>query len=350
MKKNISIYRPAIKRKDLENVLDSMMQDRIDYGDYARNFEERLSNRIKCHNILVINSYFNAIWLIFEALEIGEGDEVILPSFAPQIYLNIILLKKAKPVLIDLDKNALIPSLEAMQNSITNKTKAVILYHYFGYYYNFKEFHEIFPDIIEDVSSILGGNKVFDNVKLNSSYAVSDFSVKGLITTGEGAAIFCKERKQYKKIFSLLEIGYDQEYYPRISCLMPDLNAAMGISQDKSLNHRLELRKQIGKIYEEAVKKSRGSHLIQEEDKTRIYSDFPMMVKSSLKDAIKYFKRKNVEVIRPFAYPLHHYLNLDKKLFANTEYYYLNSLLLPIYSILNKKDVDLINKIIMSLI
>lgn len=350
MKKFINIFRPAIKRKDLENVLDSMMQDRIDYGDYARNFEERLSNRIKCHNIVVINSYFNAIWLILEALEVNEGDEVILPSFAPQIYLNVILLKKAKPVLVDLDRNYLIPSLEGIQNSITDKTKVLILYNYFGYKYDLKSFYELFPNIIEDVSSIIGANKEFGNIKLNSKYAVCDFSVKSLITTGEGAAIFCNEKKQYKKLFSLLEINYDLEYYPRFSCLMPDLNAAMGISQDKSLNHRLGLRKQIGKIYEEAVKKSRGTFLIQEEDTERIFSDFPIIIKSSLKEAIKYFKKKDVEIIRPFAYTLHHYLNLDKKLFPNTEHYYLNTLLLPIYSILNKKDVDLIYKIISSLI
>ncbi len=350
MKNIVNIYRPTIKRKDLENVLDSMMQDRIDYGEFARNFEERLTNRIKCKNVLAINSYFNSIWLVLEALEVKEGDEVILPSFAPQIYLNIIMMKKAKPVLIDLEKGSLVPSLEAVQNSITEKTKALLLYYYFGFIYDANPYYEVFPNIIEDVTSIIGSNKVFDNIKLNGKYAVCDFSVKGLITTGEGSAVFCSDRKLYKNLFSLLEIDYSLEYQPRFNCLMPDLNAAMGISQDKSLNRRLELRQQIGKIYEEAVKKSRGTSLIQEEDAKRIYSDFPIIIKSSLKEAIKYFRKKNIEVIRPFTYPLHHYINFDKKLFPNTEYYYLNSLLIPIYSILHKKDVDLIYKVIVSLI
>ncbi len=350
MGKTINIYKPSIKRHDLENVLDSMMQDRIDYGEYARNFEERLSNRFNYHNILAINSLFNAIWLILEAMDVKEGDEVILPSFAPQIYLNIIMMKKAKPVLIDLNKDSLKPSLDEIRKNITDKTKALLLYYYFGYIYDNEPYFELFPNIIEDATSIVGANKKYGNLKLIGKFAVSDFSVKSLITTGEGAGIFCNDKKLFKKLLSLLEIDYNSDYYPRFSCLMPDLNAAMGISQDKSLNHRLELREQIGKIYEEAVKKNKSSYLIQEEGAQRIYSDFPIIIKSSLKDVIKYFGKKDVEVIRPFAYPLHHYLNLQKNSFPNTEYYYLKSLIVPIHSSLNKKDVDLIYKIISSMI
>src|SRR4030042_5164526 len=119
MGKILNIYKPSIKRHDLENVLDSMMQDRIDYGEFARNFEERLSNRFNYHNILAINSLFNAIWLILEAMDVNEGDEVILPSFVPQIYLNVIMMKKVKPVLIDLNKDSLIPSLDEIKKNIT---------------------------------------------------------------------------------------------------------------------------------------------------------------------------------------------------------------------------------------
>ena len=169
----------------------------------------------------------------------------------------------------------------------------------------FAQIRAYFPDL---------NQQQFETIKLKLKKNIKSF--KKLIL----------EVLQYKKLFSLLEIDYDLEYYPRFNCLMPDLNAAMGISQDKSLNHRLELRKQIGNIYEEAVKKSRGTYLIKEEDTKRIYPDFPIIIKSSLKDTIKYFRKKDIEVIRPFAYPLHHYLNLDKNLLV---VFFLN--LLPDY-------------------
>src|SRR4030042_2499765 len=179
-----------------------------------------------------------------------------------------------------LNKDSLTPSLDEIKKNITDKTKALLLYYYSGYIYDNKSYFELFPNIIEDVTSIIGANKKYDNIKLIGKFAVSDFSVKSLITTGEGAGIFCNDKKLYKKLLSLLEIDYSTEYYPRLACLMPDLNAAMGISQDKSLNHRLELREQIGKIYEEAVKKNRSTYLMQEEGAKRIYSDFPIIIKS----------------------------------------------------------------------
>ena len=90
--------------------------------------------------------------------------------------------------------------------------------------------------------------------------------------------------------------------------------------------------------------------MIQEDDRKHIYSDFAMIVKSSLKEAIKFFKKYDVETERPFAFPLHHYMNLGKNDFPNTEDYYLHTLMVPIHSTLSKKDVELISKIILSMI
>lgn len=350
MKKKISIYRPSIKRKDLEYVLNCMMNDKIDYGEFAQNFEGRLKNRVGCKNVLAINSYYNAIDIILDALDISEGDEVILPSFAPQIFLNVINRKKIVPVLVDLEEDFLRPSVESVKNAVTEKTKAMFIYYYFGYTFDPRPYVDLVPNIIEDVSSVLGAKYGEASIGSHSAFAIADFSPKGLITTGEGAAVFCNDRRSYNKIFSLIEIDYDIEYFPRCACLMPDLNGAMGVSQDETLNKRLGLRTQIGEIYEQAVRRSKGVSLLQEGDSQRLYTDFPVFVKKSVKDAIKYFEKNNVEVEKPFAFPLHHYLNLPKMYFPNTENYYLHTLLVPIYSTLLKKDVDLIAKILASLI
>ncbi len=350
MKELINVYRPTIKRKDLEHVLNCMMLDNVDYGEFAGNFEDRLKNRTGIKHSLVINSFFNAFYLILEALELQENDEVLIPSFAPQIYLNVILLKKLKPVLVDISKETLMPSIEDIRKKITEKTKALIIKYNFGYFSDPKEYINLVPYVIEDISSVPGGK--IEDISLGKfgKYSIADFSKKGLITTGEGAAVFCDNQKAYSKIISLLEVDYSLEYQPKFSCLMPDLNAAMGISQDETLNHRLSLRSQIGKIYIESLKRSNGASLIMEENDQRFYSDFPALFKSSLKETIKYFRKNDIEVIRPYEFPLHQYLQLNKSDFPNTEYLYLNTLLIPIHSSLLKKEVDLISKVVASLI
>ncbi|HPO50328.1 MAG TPA: DegT/DnrJ/EryC1/StrS family aminotransferase, partial [Spirochaetota bacterium] len=283
--------------------------------------------------------------------DVKEGDEVILPSFAPQIYLNVVSFRKARPVLVDMEKGRFKPSIESVRNAVTEKTKALILYHYFGYAYDPNPYFDVVGNVVEDISSVIGAKANEQTTGTLSKYAIADFSPKGLIATGEGGGIFCSEKKYYHKILSLNEKNYStDDYYPRYSCLMPDLNAAMGVGQDESLNHRLKLREAIGKIYEEAIGKGRNSFIKQTEESQRFYSHFPLIVKSSLKDAVAYFKKNGVEAVRPFQFPLHHYLNLPKENFPETEFFYLNTLLIPMQSSLLRKEVDLISKVLATMI
>ena len=90
--------------------------------------------------------------------------------------------------------------------------------------------------------------------------------------------------------------------------------------------------------------------MIQEDDQKHIYSDFAMIVKSSLKEAIKFFKKYDVETERPFAFPLHHYMNLGKNDISKYRRLLSAHINGAIHSTLSKKDVELISKIILSMI
>lgn len=350
LKNTVTVYKPTIKRKDLENVLQSMVLDKINYGEFAKKFEKKLYERTGCFNTIVINSFQNAISLVLDSLQAKEGDEVILPSFASQIYLNTILLKKLVPILVDLEEGYFQPSFESIRNAITEKTKVIFLLYYFGYTYDSTPYYNLFPNIVEDITSVLGAKVNNITVGSYARYMIADFSIKGLITTGDGAAIFCN-KKSYYVTRGLIETDYSlEEYRPRYSCLMPDLNAAMGISQDETLDHRLKLRETIAKFYEEAVLKSRNSIIYSKENCERFYSEFPILVKSSLKDAITFLKKNNIEAIKPFPYCLHHYLNLQKEDFPNTEYFYLHTLLIPLHSSFLKSDVIEITKVLSCMI
>ncbi len=347
-KKIITAFRPTIRRKDLENVLESMIQERLNYGDFAKHFEEKLSIKTDVKHVVAVNSLSNAFSLVLDTLEVKEDDEVILPSFAPQIYLNVLLLKKIKPVLVDVEEYNLRPSLEQIKSLITNKTKAILLIYYFGYIYDPAPYIEIFPNIIQDISSVINCKINETSLAKLTNFSIADFSFRNLITTGDGAAVFSDNKKFFTPLLTFIEKDYDIEYKPRYQCLMSDLNAAMGISQCDSLDKRLNLNGQIAKFYEEAVSKSHGFSFAQEINSSRIYSDFCLMVKTSSKETVKYFKKYGIEIKKPFDYPLHQYLNIENKNFPNTENYYLKSLIIPLYSTLHKKDVEMICKCIMS--
>ncbi len=326
------------------------MNDKLEYGDFAKSFEEKITEKTGAKGCLCVNSFFSAIDLTFEALNVSEGDEVILSSFSPVIYLNVILKRKAKPVLCDHDERFFKPGLESVKSLITEKTKCIIIQHQFGYSLDTTPFKEIFPDIIEDITSVIGAKTGENIAGTNARYAIADLSSKEMITTGDGGAVFAYDRRDYKRLEELVNFDPAKEFQPIFNCLIPDLNAAMGVSQLHSYEHRVKLRENIGKIYEDSVTRSRNSFIAPEENNQRIYSEFPVIIKSGLKDAIFFFKKNGIEAVRPYEYPLHHYLKLDREMFPNTERFYLTTLLVPINSILVKKEVEKISKVLSALI
>ena len=347
----LPVYRPTIKRKDLEYVLNTMVADQVSYGEYAKNFEKKLFERTGSYNVIAVNSYYNALNLIFESLDIGEGDEIIMPSWIPQIYLNVVLLRKAVPVLVDLEEGKFQPSIEQVRQAVSPNTKLLVLYYWFGYTYDPEPYSSFVPKILEDVTTVIGAQANGTTVGTKNAYSVADFSYRSLITTGEGAAVFCNSRAAYHLLKSHIDDDtYDLEYTPRMTCLMPDLNAAMGLSQIESLNHKLKLRDTIGHLFEQALQQSRNTFIPAEDKCDRYYADFPIILKSSLKDAVAYLKKNKIEAVRPFAYPLHQYLGKPKEDFPISEHFYLKTILIPNYSSLSKSDVTHITRMISSML
>lgn len=351
MSQIINVFRPALKRKDLENVLETMVKEQLEYGEVAKKFEEKLSDRAGCNNAVAFNSFYSTIDIVLDTLNISEGDEVILPSFAPVIYIDVLNRKKITPVLVDLDEKEYKINEESVKNAITDKTKAVFVIYHFGYTYNLEYLSNLVPYIIEDITSIIGLTDIKETtVFKNSEFAIADFSISSLITTGKGGAIFCQTRKSYSVLKNTISESEPDDYKPGYHSFMPDLNAAMGVSQNSTLNHRLKLRTKIGEIYEKSLQKSRSSFIHISEEQHRVYSTFPIIVNSSLKDSIAFFKKNKIEAVRPYNYPLHQLMKKDKKDFINTENHYLKTLLIPIHSTLKNKDVEHISKVLISMI
>ncbi len=352
MKKSIiELYRPSIRRKDLEYVLTSLIEDRLDYGEFANRFEARLSNRTGVKEVIAIDSFQLALMMILDALNIGEGDEIILPSLIPQIFLSVILHRKAVPVLIDLEENSFMPSLEGVRAAVTGRTKALILYYYFGYTFDPQPYIDLVPTVIQDISSVLGAKVNDKNIASYGAYSIAEFSKRNIISNGESAAIFSQNRNYTTVLKKLIETDeLSDDYKPLYKSLMSDIKAAMGISQDETLNHRMALCQKIGHIYEESVKRSNNYFITHDSSCERIFSDFPVILKNSgFKDAKEYFRKNGVKCDKPYPFPLHHVLKYDRAVFPNTEFIYLKTILIPLYSSLQTNDVDLIAKILASM-
>ena len=130
----IPLSAPDITEADIEAVVSVLRTSRLSIGPQDGGIRgldrgSLCGSRMRC----AVSSGTAGLHLCLRALGVGEGDEVILPSFTFIAAGNVILYERAKPVFVDIDPLTLNLDPEKLAESITAKTRAIIVVHTFGY-------------------------------------------------------------------------------------------------------------------------------------------------------------------------------------------------------------------------
>ena len=146
-------------------------------------------------SVLVSNGSL-ALTLALEALGIGQGDEVIVPSITYAACASTVVNQGAIPVFCDVELDSWQLSISTIKNLITEKTKAIILCHTYGvatdYYDVVTWVKSIGIFVIEDCSEALGGVVRDNPVGVQGDIATFSFFPNKLITSGEGGMCVTK--------------------------------------------------------------------------------------------------------------------------------------------------------------
>jgi perosamine synthetase len=166
-------------------------------------FEQEIADYLGTKYCLTFNSGTSALHALLVAHGIGNGDEVIVPSFTFIATANAPRFVGAKPVFADIDEETLGLDPEDVMKKITPKTKAIIPVHYGGCPCRIKELREIADDhnlvLIEDAAEAFGASI---NGKMLGTYGDStilSFCQNKIITTGEGGALVTDSRDLFEK-------------------------------------------------------------------------------------------------------------------------------------------------------
>ncbi|MBU0467941.1 MAG: DegT/DnrJ/EryC1/StrS family aminotransferase [Candidatus Omnitrophica bacterium] len=342
MKFNIPHSRPTISSKDISSVIKVLRSQHITQGPVVDNFERIFS---KYHNVkgsVALNSGTSAIHLSLLALGAQKGDEVIIPSFVCSALLNAVLYTGAKPILADVNNHDFNLSIESVKNSITKKTKAIMVPHMFGLPADIKDFVALGIPIIEDCAQSLGAE--YNKQKVGSFGAISVFSFYAtkVIATGEGGMVASNNTKLLNKIYDLRE--YDKKKFCKLgfNYKMTDVEAALGLSQMEKLPELINKRKSIAKIFNEAFSNYNVQIPTALPRKEHIFYRYIVNLGKSSAATIRTLNKKGIHCACPIFEPLHKQMNMDPKRFPNSQELYKNTVSLPIYPSLLKQEVDFI--------
>ena len=239
-------------------------------GTTIDEFEDKIAKYIGRKYCVVFNSGTSALHAALSAYGIKSGDEVIVPSFTFISTANTPLFVGAKPVFADIEEKTFGLDPESVRKKITGKTKTIIPIHYGGSPCRIEELKKIAEEkkiiLIEDAAESFGARINNKKVGTFGDSAMFSFCQNKIITTGEGGAMVTDSKYIYEKLKLIRSHGRQEEpnykntpeYLDHITLgynfRMPDMVAALGLSQIKKTDKVIEMRRKNARYLTEKLK------------------------------------------------------------------------------------------------
>lgn len=242
-----------LERKELHDVLDNGVLMRYGFDGMrnghwkAKEMEEELKGYFGVNHAQLVSSGTAAVTVGLASLGIGEGDEVIMPTFTFVASFEAIMMLGAIPILVDID-DTLTLDPQKVEEAVTSKTKAVMPVHMCGSMADLDTLksictkHDLF--LIEDACQAIGGT--YHGKPLGSIGDIGCFSFDFVktVTCGEGGAVITNNKKYYINADHYSDHGHDHigndrgaETHPFLgyNFRISELHAAVGLAQIKRL-------------------------------------------------------------------------------------------------------------------
>ncbi len=237
----INISRPQIEKEELRLVSEAVSSGWISsQGVFLAELEIKFAKFCNAKHCILTSNGTVAIHLALVVLNIGPGDEVLVPDLTFVATANAVKTAGATPIMVDVCKDTWCIDPEDIKRKITAKTKAIIPVHIYGFPADMDNINKIADQhslyVIEDAAEAHGAEYHGKRVGGLGTMATFSFFANKIITTGEGGAIttnsdelaekarFLRDHAMSKtKRYWHTEVGYNYR--------MTNMQAALGVAQ-----------------------------------------------------------------------------------------------------------------------
>ena len=186
--------RHSIGEAEENAVLQVMRSQWITSGPVTKSFESEFGEFVDAPHAIAVNSCTAGLYMVFQTLDIKEGDEVIVPAITWPATANSAALLGAKVIFADVDYTTHCLTRESIEPHMTEKTKAIALVHFAGLACEMDPIIELCKEkgiaLIEDAAHALGTAYRGKHIGGDYAYAtIYSFHPIKNITSGEGGMI-----------------------------------------------------------------------------------------------------------------------------------------------------------------
>lgn len=350
------VYQPYFNGKEKEYVNDCIDSTWISSkGKYIERFEKEYANYIGVKYGAAVCNGTIALHLGLMALGIGEGDEVIVPTFTYIASVNAIIYCGATPVFADSEKDYWQLDPAGLEGLITSRTKAIMPVHLYGHACDMKAIcdiaqkHKLF--VIEDCAEAIG--TTINGRKVGSFGDISAFSFFGnkTITTGEGGMVVTNDETLFERCMHLKGQGLakHRQYWHDVvgyNYRMTNICAAIGVAQLTTIDDVIAKKRQIAQWYKKYLTTKVEFHGECQGTINTYWMCSILVSESKDRDVLReHLAAAGIET-RPLFYPVHTMPMFSAKFnrFPVAENIAHRGINLPSYPELNEDDVKFISE------
>jgi dTDP-4-amino-4,6-dideoxygalactose transaminase len=306
----------------IKTEIDNAMQEVIASSVFIKGgkvdvLEQKLAEYLGS-NVVTCGNGTDALQLIFMALGLQPGDEVITSPFTFVATAEVLAFMKLKPVFVDVDPQTFNLDASKIEAAITPATKAIVPVHLFGQNADMEailrisEQHNLF--VVEDAAQSFGSNFIFSDGKIKKSGtigiagATSFFPSKTLGGYGDGGAVFCRSSEMADTIRSLANHGKNGYYqYGRIgiNSRLDSLQAAILVVKLRHIKEYIQARQKVALFYDEKFMDIPGLKIPARTDfGSHVFHQYT--IRTEQRDELKnYLAEKGIPTMVYYPKPLH---------------------------------------------
>lgn len=353
--------------------INNAIQEVIDSSSFIKGkqvceFEKNLAQFTGSKHVISCANGTDALQIALMALDLAQGDEVIVPGFTYAATAEVIALLKLKPIMVDVNPLTYNISIEDLKAAITPRTKAIVPVHLFGQCSDMQSIMDIAAShklwVIEDNAQSLGAKYKFSSGETMQTGTIghigctSFFPTKNLGCFGDGGALFTNNDQLAEKINMIANHGQKIKYHHSIigcNSRLDTLQAAILNVKLDYLEEHLAARMKTAAFYDDCLKDwSFGYTPYKEENAIHTYNQYTLQIKDGRREDLKTFLSENgIPTMVYYPIPLYkqeafkHYVPKGFEL-SHTENLCRSVLSIPIHTEMNETILTRITDVLLS--
>jgi len=315
----IPVCAPVLEGNERDYVLKCLDTNWISSrGEFVDRFEEGFASYCGVKHGITTNSGTTALHLALAAVGIGEGDEVIIPSFTMISTANAINYLGARPVLVDSEPLTWNLDPNRIEEKITGQTKAIMPIHTYGHPAEMDAIRRLAQKhgvmIVEDAAEAHGAKYHDRMVGSFGTVAAFSFYANKIITTGEGGIVITDDDELAERTRTMRNYGFTRErhFWHKVvgfSYRLTNLQAAIGLAQLERVEELVAARISHARLYNRLLAEVEGITTPSEAADVRsVYWMYGILVEDSFglsRDQLRQVLADHGIETRSFFIPIH---------------------------------------------